>query len=587
MTSKAKNPPMGLRIMLTAFTGIAMAAAVGIGALSFWGSHGSGNAATQIFVAKDVVADILPPPMYLIEIRLVLSQASEGTMPLVQAQSEFKRLQAEYEGRVDFWRTHPPYGLEDKLLGKQHQEGLAFIASASKVLALIESGGDAAALQSALKSAHQIYLAHRAGVDVTVKESAAFADAANANYNARIETTQWALGLGLVLTSALLIGFGIWMRRSIWAAVGGEPALAASVARAVAMGDLTVNLPVDAGDNRSIMSALKEMRDHLISTVRSVRENAEGVSTASSEIADGNHDLSTRTESQASFLEQTAASMEELSSAVKQNADSARQANQLALNASTVAVKGGQVVAQVVDTMKGINEASHKISEIISVIDGIAFQTNILALNAAVEAARAGEQGRGFAVVASEVRSLAGRSADAAKEIKTLINASVERVEQGTILVDQAGSTMTEVADSIKRVTDIMGKISAASDEQASGVAEVGAAVTHMDQVTQQNAALVEEMAAATTSLKSQAQDLVQTVASFNLGGNNRQHSAVPRPSTVRAQAPAAKTYKSPERRALTSPARPPARSAPAKTISPPAKAVAPAKGGEDDSETF
>jgi methyl-accepting chemotaxis protein len=587
MITNATNPPMGLRTMLTAFAGIAMAAALGIGALSYWGSHGSGNAATQIFVAKDVVADILPPPMYLIEIRLVLSQASEGTMPLVQAQSELKRLQTEYEGRVDHWRTHPPYGLEGKLLGKQHEEGLAFIASASKVLALIESGGDAAALQSALKATHQIYLAHRAGVDATVKESVAFADAAIANYNARIQTTQWAQGLGLVLTSALLIGFGIWMRRSIWAAVGGEPALAASVARAVAMGDLTANVPVDADDNRSIMSALKEMQAHLVSTVRSVRENAEGVSTASSEIADGNHDLSARTESQASSLEQTAASMEELSSAVKHNADSARQANQLALNASTVAVKGGQVVAQVVDTMKGINDASRKISEIISVIDGIAFQTNILALNAAVEAARAGEQGRGFAVVASEVRSLAGRSADAAKEIKTLINASVERVEQGTTLVDQAGSTMTEVVDSIKRVTDIMGEISAASDEQASGVAKVGAAVTHMDQVTQQNAALVEEMAAAATSLKSQAQDLVQTVAAFNLGGNNSQHSAVPRPSAVRAPAPAAKTYKSPERRALAPPARPPARSAPAKAISPPAKAAAPAKGGGDDWETF
>jgi methyl-accepting chemotaxis protein len=209
--------------------------------------------------------------------------------------------------------------------------------------------------------------------------------------------------------------------------------------------------------------------------------------------------------------------MEELSSTVRQNADSARQANQLAVSASNVAVRGGEVVGQVVETMKGINESSRKIADIISVIDGIAFQTNILALNAAVEAARAGEQGRGFAVVASEVRSLAGRSAEAAKEIKSLIGASVERVEQGTALVDQAGVTMAEVVSSIQRVTDIMGEISAASNEQASGVAQVGEAVGQMDQTTQQNAALVEQMAAAASSLKSQAQDLVGAVAVFRL----------------------------------------------------------------------
>jgi methyl-accepting chemotaxis protein len=260
------------------------------------------------------------------------------------------------------------------------------------------------------------------------------------------------------------------------------------------------------------------MRQRLINIVSSVRNNAESVATGSTEIAQGNHDLSARTESQASALEETAASMEELSATVKQNADSARQANQLAMSASMVAINGGEVVAQVVDTMKGINESSRKIADIISVIDGIAFQTNILALNAAVEAARAGEQGRGFAVVASEVRSLAGRSAEAAREIKNLINTSVERVEQGSILADKAGTTMTEVVNSIKRVTYIMGEISAASNEQALGVAQVGEAVTQMDHTTQQNAALVEEMAAAASSLKSQAQVLVKAVAVFRLG---------------------------------------------------------------------
>jgi len=248
-----------------------------------------------------------------------------------------------------------------------------------------------------------------------------------------------------------------------------------------------------------------------------VRMASEGVAAASGEIAQGNRDLSARTEQQASALEETAASMEELSSTVKQNAESASHANQLALNASSVATTGGEVVAQVVDTMKGINESSRKIAEIISVIDGIAFQTNILALNAAVEAARAGDQGRGFAVVASEVRSLAGRSAQAAKEIKGLIDTSVERVARGTTLVDKAGATMTELVQSIQRVTNIMVEISTASNEQASGVYQVGEAVSQMDTTTQQNAALVEQMAAAATNLSSLAGQQVQAVAAFKL----------------------------------------------------------------------
>jgi len=290
------------------------------------------------------------------------------------------------------------------------------------------------------------------------------------------------------------------------------------VASRIAQGDLSGRIVARANDEVGrLMISLEEMQTSLVKTVFSVRQGAEGVSTASAEIASGNHDLSARTESQASALEETAASMEELSATVKQNADSARQANQLAMSASSVATEGGEVVAQVVETMKGISDGSTKMADIISAIEGIAFQTNILALNAAVEAARAGEQGRGFAVVASEVRSLAGRSADAAKEIKSLIIASVERVGQGAALVDQAGATMTNVVSAIKRVTDLMGEISAASNEQAAGVAQVGEAVMQMDQVTQQNAALVEEMAAAASSLKSQAQELVQTVAVFKL----------------------------------------------------------------------
>jgi methyl-accepting chemotaxis protein len=284
-------------------------------------------------------------------------------------------------------------------------------------------------------------------------------------------------------------------------------------------GDLTRRLPAQGRDEIALIASsfnvfAKKIQDILID----VRSTSHTISTACSEIAVGTQDLSQRTEQTASNLQQAASSMEQLGATVKQNADNARQANQLALGASTVAIKGGEVVGEVVSTMKGINDSSRKIVDIIGVIDGIAFQTNILALNAAVEAARAGEQGRGFAVVASEVRSLAQRSAEAAKEIKSLIGTSVERVEQGTALVDQAGSTMQEVVSSIRRVTDIMGEISTASSEQSTGVAQVGSAVTQMDEATQQNAALVEQSAAAADSLKQQAQQLVNAVAVFKLG---------------------------------------------------------------------
>ncbi|MEO5794371.1 MAG: methyl-accepting chemotaxis protein [Rhodoferax sp.] len=316
-------------------------------------------------------------------------------------------------------------------------------------------------------------------------------------------------------TLSLLVGIGSawWLAGSITRPL----AEANRAARQVAAGDLTGRIETHSTDEvGQLLTSLQDMQANLVRVVSSVRQGSDSVSTASAEIAEGNHDLSSRTENQAAALQETAASMQELSSTVQQNADNARQANQLALRASTVAVKGGEVVGQVVQTMKGINDSSQKIADIIGVIDGIAFQTNILALNAAVEAARAGEQGRGFAVVASEVRSLAGRSAEAAKEIKLLITASVERVAQGTTLVDQAGTTMAEVVGAIRQVSDIVGEISAASTEQSAGVRQVGEAVTQMDQATQQNAALVEEMAAA-SSLQGQASDLVQVVSQFKL----------------------------------------------------------------------
>jgi len=405
------------------------------------------------------------------------------------------------------------------------------------------------------------------------------------------EDSQRAFGMArgtmlgvLAAAIAVAVALGVWITRLITAPV----AQAVQAASEIAQGNLTVELAVRSKDEMGqLTQALRDMQHNLASVVSGVRSNAEGVATASAEIAQGNHDLSARTESQASALEETAASMEQLGATVRQNADNARQANQLAMSASTVAVQGGEVVSQVVDTMRGINDSSRKIADIIGVIDGIAFQTNILALNAAVEAARAGEQGRGFAVVAGEVRSLAQRSAEAAKEIKQLITASVERVEQGSQLVDKAGTTMTEVVNSIRRVTDIMGEISAASSEQSSGVAQVGEAITQMDQATQQNAALVEEMAAAAGSLRSQATRLVDAVAVFRLaqGAASTAAAAAPAPAVARAApAPRAAT---PAAKPVVARSKAPA--APAALSAPPAaaKPAAAGPGTDDDWETF
>jgi len=325
--------------------------------------------------------------------------------------------------------------------------------------------------------------------------------------------------IGALILAAILFAIGMVISRGILKQLGGEPEYAANITHHIAQGDLAVAVHLKDNDQSSLLYGIKTMRDSLAHVVGQVRSGTDTIATASGQIAAGNMDLSSRTEQQASALEETAASMEELTSTVKQNADNAHQANELALSASQVAEKGGAVVAQVVDTMASINDSSRKINDIIGVIDGIAFQTNILALNAAVEAARAGEQGRGFAVVATEVRNLAQRSASAAKEIKTLIGDSVEKVDQGAKLVDQAGATMEEIVASIRRVTDIMGDISAASREQTVGIEQVNQAIGQMDQVTQQNAALVEEAAAAAASLQDQAGELLQVVGVFQLDG--------------------------------------------------------------------
>ncbi len=333
-----------------------------------------------------------------------------------------------------------------------------------------------------------------------------------------VRALQWmAVGLCLLSIALTSLGLAVAVDRLVLRPIGGEPSDAADLAQRVAQGDLTRKITVRSGDDFSLMYQLHRMQESLQQLVARVREGAQNVASASSQISSGNSDLSSRTEEQASALEETAASMEELGSTVRQNADHAVDANRLAQEASEIAQQGGASVGQVIQTMQGIDESSRKIADIIGVIDGIAFQTNILALNAAVEAARAGEQGRGFAVVAGEVRSLAQRSAEAAKEIKQLINDSVQRVNVGSDQVNEAGAMMERVVASIQRVSTLFQEISAASHEQSAGVSQVGEAITNMDQATQQNAALVEEMAAAAQSLNQQAAELVKTVEVFKL----------------------------------------------------------------------
>jgi methyl-accepting chemotaxis protein len=424
--------------------------------------------------------------------------ASRNTVE--QLKSELEALVVSSKGRA----------LQDQLFAARKP----FDATVDRFLDLRDAGETDAAvtfLFDQVRPAQQEYLK---AIDAAVAYQQEGAQASSRQAQATVRNLIATIGVAVLLAAAVATGVAMWIIRSVTGPINS----AIELARAVAAGDLTRVVEVRSKDEAgALMQALAHMQTSLAKVVTQVRRGSESVSTASEQIAQGNQDLSSRTESQASALEQTAASMEELSSTVRHNSDNAMQANQLAQSASKVAAEGGQVVSQVVNTMKGIENSSKKIADIISVIDGIAFQTNILALNAAVEAARAGEQGRGFAVVAGEVRNLAQRSASAAKEIKDLITDSVERVSSGTALVDKAGSTMNEVVESVRRVTNIMAEISAASKEQSDGVGQVGEAVVQMDQATQQNAALVEEMAAAATSLRTQASDLVQAVAVFRL----------------------------------------------------------------------
>jgi methyl-accepting chemotaxis protein len=498
----------------------------------------------RIVQSKDLIADILPPPEYIIESYMVCLQMSATDDQAVRQKlaERLKQLKGEYDARHVYWvgQTLEPE-LKQAMLEQAHAPAMAFYKTAfdEYIPALVKQDKEAAA--AILPRLGGLYETHRTVIDRLVQMATKRSETDEASARERIAAAVWqsALILAAALAASVLVAEII--TRGLRRQLGGEPALAAEIATRIAAGDLTVEVETAAGDHSSLLHAMREMRDNLANIVTRARSGTDAIASASGQIASGNQDLSSRTEQQASSLEETATSIEALNGTVLRNAENAQRANAMAVSASDVAARGGAVVSQVVDTMGSINDSSRKIADIIGVIDGIAFQTNILALNAAVEAARAGEQGRGFAVVATEVRNLAQRSAAAAKEIKALIDDSVQQVDSGAKLVDQAGATMAEIVASVQRVTDIMGEIASASQEQTSGIAQIGHAVNQMDEATQQNAALVEEAGAATHSLHQQASELAQVVSVFKLSDSPATAHTMAKVRPLTAKRPAAK----------------------------------------------
>ena len=475
-----------------------------------------------------------------------------------------------------------------------HDNFSRFQANAQRMSELLKAGksDEARALQNA-EARGAFAGASKSIGDIIALNLKGADDAVNHGDQVYHNATLW-----ITIVSVLAVIAAVIMAMSLVKAITGPLLRAVRAADSVADGDLSQTIEFEGKDETArLLEAMQRMQASLVHTVGSVRSGADSVATASAQIAQGNADLSSRTEEQASSLEETSATMEQLNATVRQNADNAAQANQLAQSASQVARDGGQVVGEVVTTMRGIEDSSKRIADIISVIDGIAFQTNILALNAAVEAARAGEQGRGFAVVAGEVRSLAQRSAEAAKEIKSLISDSVERVQSGTQLVDRAGQTIQDIVTSVQKLADLVGEISSASREQSSGISQVGEAVTQLDQATQQNAALVEESAAASESLKVQAAQLLSAVASFKLSANaevqQRVHTTTPaavHKAPAAAHRPIAHKAKPMSKPAAPAPRKPQAAGKPAAPPSPrsaPAAAMAAKAEEEGDWTSF
>ncbi|MGC4076482.1 MAG: methyl-accepting chemotaxis protein [Rubrivivax sp.] len=530
---------------------LVLAITVAIAAVAVW----------QLQVHRDATASMVEREMQRNE--TTQQWAALLRVNLLQVTSALKTSDAAYAARLQADALEGSKGaasLRDKVLQlTDDDEGKALIAAInaerqkyldvrSDLFKRKEAGGAvSAAVDQELQPLAEAYLAR---LQEVVDHSHRVLDRKIEALDAATRVSQWAMAAGALIAVALGAAFAALVSRSITRPISR----AVSAAEAIGAGELNTTIDARGSDESArLLQALAAMQANLAKTVAEVRGSADSVATASHQIAQGNADLSARTEQQASALQQTAASMEQLNATVRQNADNALQANQLAAAASTVASDGGRMVGEVVEKMNGISDSSRRIADIIGVIDGIAFQTNILALNAAVEAARAGEQGRGFAVVAGEVRSLAQRSAEAAREIKALIGTSVERVEAGNALVHQAGAKMQDVLASIRRVADIVGEISSASAEQRDGVSQVGDAVAQMDQATQQNAALVEESAAAAESLRTQSRQLVDAVAVFRLGNEGARREAAPAAAAVTVPAP--KPAARPAARAVATPA--------------------------------
>ena len=479
----------------------------------------SGPIYRQLVQEKDLIADVLPPPEYIIESYLVSYQLMDADDPAQRAalKERLQALQKDHQTRYAFWRKE---GLDpdiaDALLKQAYAPAVSFYEIAFNAFIPALERNDRQASSVAMAKMKQAYDEHLLAINHLVELTQRHSQMTEAESMRHVTAASLLLVGILVLSLGLSIGGAIMISNSITRPLRSAVEVANSVAEGNLLNDIPTRFDDEAGQ---LMKALKSMNDNLSHTVGQVLASTDTIAIASKEIAVGNLDLSARTEAQASSLEQTASAMEEISSTVKQTADHAEQANRLVLGASHVAVQGGEVVERVVTMMGDIKESSRKIADIIGVIDSIAFQTNILALNAAVEAARAGEQGRGFAVVATEVRNLAQRSAGAAKEIKALIGDSVDKVEVGSKLVDGAGTTMREIVVSVKQVADIMGEIAVASREQSSGLDQVKQAIQHMDGATQQNAALVEQATTAAASMQDQADKLTREVSMFKMAG--------------------------------------------------------------------
>ncbi|HJV62120.1 MAG TPA: methyl-accepting chemotaxis protein, partial [Albitalea sp.] len=503
---------------LLLLVGTLSALLVAIGAIGLTGIAQSNDALLSVYQERTVPMGQIAE----IESRLLRNRLAIAVTLVTPTPEDIARNTAEIEANIaaisTLWESYLPavHDSAERQLATQFAQARGrFVAEALKpAVAALRANDTKEAQRLVVEAVRPLYLPVGQGIRALEQWQLDRGREAYASAMSRYTVIRWVAAGSIAAGLLFALAFGL----VLMCGITGSLRHAVDVSDAMTRGDLTQAIRVDGRDEvAQVLKAMAAMKDNLAHLVSAVRANSEQVASASSQIAQGNSDLSSRTEEQASALEQTAASMEQLSSTVKLNADNARQANQLAQAASNVAVSGGDVVGRVVDTMRGINDSSRRIADIVGVIDSIAFQTNILALNAAVEAARAGDQGRGFAVVAAEVRNLAQRSAESAREIKSLISDSVERVEQGSALADRAGSTMHEVVTSIKRVNDIVAEISAASAQQSAGVSQVGEAVVQMDQTTQQNAALVEEAAAAAESLKSQAGQLVEAVAVFKL----------------------------------------------------------------------